>query len=781
MPSSWGATEKAGDAPVCRVRVSVSGVVQGIGFRPRLHRIATRLGLGGWVRNTREGVIVEVGGPGPGVDRFLQRLREELPAGTIGVSTCPIDGPGTGDTCFEIRDSDTDGDGPAAPPPDVAPCAECVRELLDPDNRRYRYPFITCARCGPRFTLLESMPYDRERTVLRAFPLCAACEREYSDPEDRRFHAQAIACPDCGPQLQWWDASGVIQATRDAAIQAACDQICGGGIVAVKGVGGFQLMVDATSPAAVQRLRERKARPAKPVAVMFRDLEMAREFSGLTPDEEALLASPEAPIVLVNGRSRPSGGTTLAAEVACGLPWVGAMLPSSPLHHLLLRDLGVPVVATSGNRSEEPICFREAEVVERLGGLADGFLVHDRPIVRPVDDSVVQWVAGRRQIMRRARGWVPLPVELPLGRGGIPVPVVLGMGTHQKNAVALGVGERVWLSAHLGDMDTVAARQGLERTVDDLGAVLGATPTVAVVDRHPDYYPTQQAIRSFSSGTSGGVVSVSHHAAHVLSCMAEQGLNGPVLGVAWDGTGLGPDGTLWGGEFLKVGESGVVRIAHWRPFPLPGGERGVEEPRRAALGLLWELLGADAVEVLPDDVRRSFEPAELRVLLHSLERGVCCPRTSSVGRLFDAVASLTGLRQRSRFEGDAAMALEAACMDLHSGEQYDATMNGNLLDWAPLVWQVLEDIRSGVPRGRVALRFHNTLAAAVVTVANGCGLGRVVLSGGCFQNRRLTETVVKRLRETGFTPYWQERVPPNDGGIALGQVFAHRLGLAGKV
>ncbi|MCX8090533.1 MAG: carbamoyltransferase HypF [Verrucomicrobiae bacterium] len=829
-----------------RLRLCVRGAVQGVGFRPFVHRLATALGLRGWVNNSPQGVWIEVEGSRATLEAFLVRIEVEKPPHSFiqSLEASWLDPVGYAD--FQIRESDPGGEKTVLVLPDIATCPECVREIFDPANRRHRYPFTNCTHCGPRFSIIEALPYDRARTTMKGFAMCPQCQAEYDEPRDRRFHAQPNACPTCGPRLELWDARGRSLQVGDAALRAAAQAIRAGQIVAVKGIGGFHLMVDARNDAAVRQLRERKHREEKPFALLFPTLESVRVVCEVSPLEERLLRSPEAPIVLLrrraacpadeNRRGIKSGDPAAAGvfhrvsdSVAPGNPNLGVMLPSNPLHHLLMADLGFPVVATSGNLSDEPICTDEREALERLGGVADLFLVHNRPIARHVDDSIVRVVLGRELVLRRARGYAPLPVLLTGGRGAhsegsrlaatrplapptspgegerspaegedVPAATILAVGAHLKNTVALALGQQVFLSQHIGDLETEPAHRAFRRVVADLPKLYGVAPDTVAADLHPDYISTQLA-RQLSAGEREAnewaghprLIGVQHHIAHVLACMAENELKPPVLGVAWDGTGYGLDGTIWGGEFFRVSAGRVERVAGWRSFPLPGGDAAAREPRRAALGVLFEMFGEGAFERAALPTLGAFSPAELTALKSALVRGVNCPRCCSVGRLFDAVASLAGLRQRMRFEGQAAMELEFALEGAETGEAYpvdiraettadvDKTATHNrqpeiLLDWSPMIAAILADVARGARIGEISAKFHNALVGSIQTVAQRVGAGRVALSGGCFQNRHLTERAVAALRAAGVQAYWHQRVPPNDGGIALGQVVAAR-------
>jgi hydrogenase maturation protein HypF len=779
-----------------RLRVSIRGAVQGVGFRPFVYRLATGMGLPGWVVNSAAGVTVEVEGAPARLDEFRARLVEERPPRAViqGLEASVLDPVGLAG--FEIRES-TAGEKTALVLPDIATCPDCLRELFDPADRRFRYAFTNCTNCGPRFTILHALPYDRPRTTMAGFRMCGACQAEYDDPLDRRFHAQPNACAACGPCLELWTPDGAVLARGDEALAGAVAAIRGGAIVALKGLGGFHLMADAGNDEAVLRLRAAKAREEKPFALMVADRAMAAALCRLGDAEARLLVSPEAPIVLLEKLDDRRVGRA----VAPGNPCLGLMLPYTPLHHLLLSDLRRPVVATSGNRADEPICTQEREALARLKGLADVFLVHDRPIARHADDSVLRVVLGRELMIRRARGYAPMPIEVAGNRTQ-----VLAVGAQLKNAIALSVGEQAFVSQHVGDLETPEALAAFEEVTTALQGIYDVCPTVVACDAHPDYPSTVYARRLGAkavpaAGQAAGlcdplpaasrqlpaIVKVQHHVAHVFGCMAENHLAPPALGVAWDGTGYGLDGTIWGGEFFSVAADGVRRVATFRPFGLPGGDQAIREPRRTAAAVLFAMQGAEAFEQEDLAPIRDLSAVERRALCRMLERGVNTPATSSVGRLFDAVAALAGLRQRVRYEGQAAMELEFAIDGRDSGGHYpfewlDAGPPGPaLLDWRPMMAALVADVRGGVGVSAVAARFHRTLAEMIVYVAVRQGIESVVLSGGCFQNRRLTELAVSRLREAGCRPYWHQRIPPNDGGIALGQIAAVASGIRGAV
>jgi hydrogenase maturation protein HypF len=750
-----------------RVRFEVHGAVQGVGFRPFVWRLAHALSLSGWVRNDIAGVFIELEGEEEALRAFRRALDEAPPRlarirEILESSTEP-----SGESGFRILPSEGAGARTTLVLPDVATCSACLAEILDPKDRRHLYPFANCTDCGPRFTIVTDLPYDRPATTMAAFTLCPECRAEYEDPRDRRFHAQPIACPACGPTVEAWSPDGEVVARRHEAIVAAAEALREGKVVAVKGLGGFHLMCDARSEDAVAALRRRKSREEKPLALMVRDVAMGRALADVSPEAEALLGGPEAPIVLVPRRQ----DAAVAAGVAPGRPELGLMLPATPLHHLLLRETGFPLVATSGNRSEEPIATDEREALTRLAGMADLFLVHDRPIARHVDDSVARLVAGAPRLLRRARGWAPLPVAVRAD-----LPVILGVGAHMKTAVALSIGRQVFVSQHIGDLETPEALEAFARVIADFERLYGVSPEAVAHDLHPGYASTVFA-KKLAAERGIPAIAVQHHHAHLAACLAENEIDGPALGVCWDGTGYGTDGSVWGGEFLLGDAADFARVAHIRPFRLPGGEAAVREPRRTALALLLESRGRSVLSREELEPVRAFTLAERDILAQMLARSVNAPVTTSAGRLFDAAASLLGLVQRSAFEGQAAMAVEAAALAAPAGAgAYPFPLvkrNGApaLLDWEPLVDALLEDRAKGAPAGVMAARFHAALADGISAAARQAGSQRVALTGGCFQNKLLTELAVERLRADGIEVLLHGAVPPNDGGIGVGQVL----------
>ena len=785
-----------------RVVVRVRGSVQGVGFRPFVHRLATELKLSGWVLNGPSGVVTEAEGPREALEGFVLRLEKEKPPAACihGVEFSFLEPVGYGG--FTIRESSEGGGapgggapgggaqgggaqgggapgggaqgcGPTVPVvPDLATCGDCLREVMDPHDRRYRYPFANCTNCGPRYSIVTGLPYDRERTTMAGFRMCPECRREYGDPGDRRFHAQPIACPACGPRLALWDASGRTAASGDDALRLAMEHLKRGAAVAVKGLGGFQLVVDARNEEAVRGLRQRKLRDEKPFALMYPAPADVMADCEVAPLEERLLRSPECPIVLLRRRSgggHPGAGR-IAPSVAPGNPSLGVMLPYTPLHHLLMGGLGFPVVATSGNLSDEPMVTDEKEVRARLGAVVPWFLVHDRPIARPVDDSVARVVAGREQVLRRARGYAPAPVFTAAGAEAAFPDGVLAAGAHLKNAAAISVGGAAVISQHIGDLDTPRALEQYRATIASLSFLYRFAPSRVACDLHPDY-----ASSRYARSLGVPVTEVQHHLAHVLSLGAENQLDPPFLGVAWDGTGMGPDGTVWGGEFIAVTADGWRRMAHLRTFPLPGGEAAVKEPRRSALGMLYAVRGDAAFGPAGRAVTARFQGQELGIIRTMLANSVNSPVTSSAGRLFDGFSSLVGLSQKAAFEGAPAMALEYAATGFPDEDAYPFAVTGGepmVVDWEPSLLAAMKDLESVVPTGVIAARFHNMLARAVAEVARRTGIKRVGLTGGCFQNRYLTERAIAELEGAGCAVFIHQRVPPNDGGIALGQLQA---------
>ncbi len=745
-----------------RLRAVIFGCVQGVGFRPFIYRLANELGLSGWIVNSSSGVTIEVEGAKEQLEIFVKRIREEKPVCASIQSFEYSFLNSVGYKNFEIRFSDSSGDKTALILPDIAMCPDCLKEIFDSNNRRYLYPFTNCTNCGPRFSIIESLPYDRANTSMKDFAMCPQCQNEYNDPANRRFHAEVNACPVCGPHLALWNDNGKEISKHQTAILEAVEAIKDGAIVALKGLGGFQLIADARNNESVKRLRQRKHREEKPFALMFPSLQAIEAECNVSALEKQLLLSSEAPIVLLKRKISPNG-STIASSIAPANPYLGVMLPYTPLHHILMRQLEFPVVATSGNLSDEPICIDEHEALARLKGIADVFLAHNRGIVRHMDDSIVRVVADRPLLLRRARGYAPLPVRLMESS-----PSILAVGGHLKNTVALSVGQNVFLSQHIGDLETAQSTQAFNRSTKDLPRLYDATIKLVACDMHPEYLSTKFAKESGITMTQ-----VQHHHAHIVSCMSENDINTKVLGVSWDGTGLGSDETIWGGEFLLSTLSSFKRMGHLRTFRLPGGDKAVKEQRRSAMGVLYEIFGETVFERNDFLSVKAFTANELVVIKQMLKSSLNSPVTSSAGRLFDAVSSLIGLYQQTTFEGQAAMGLEFILPATALNENYPFAIlekSSAIIDWEPMMREILEDLKQNVSRSVISAKFHNTLVEMIVQMAQQQKEKQVCLSGGCFQNKYLLERAVERLREEGFSPIWHQRVPTNDGGIALGQI-----------
>jgi hydrogenase maturation protein HypF len=753
-----------------RVRIRISGAVQGVGFRPFVYRVARELGVSGWISNDPAGVIIEAEAQDDVLARFAERLRFAAPPHAVihSLDVETLDPQHSREFC--IRESAGGGARTAVVLPDIATCDDCRDELLDAADRRAGYPFINCTNCGPRYSIVRALPYDRVNTTMAGFTMCDRCRGEYRYPLDRRFHAQPNACPVCGPRVALCTAEGAAAPCVDP-IAAAAEALRAGSIVAVKGLGGFHLMVDARNDAAVAALRERKHRPAKPFALMAASLAEARRIVDVDDVAAALLESPAAPIVLLPRRRIYAAARDVIA-VADGIapdnPYIGVMLPATPLHHLLMHAFGGPLVATSGNRSDEPICTDNHETFARLSGIADLFLVHDRPIERHVDDSVAMVSNAIPVLLRRARGYAPMPVLV-----AEPLPELLAAGPHMKNTIALSKGTQVFISQHIGDLETCEAQAAFERTTSDFLRLYEATPAAIVHDLHPDYISTRFAAR-LAARHALPAIAVQHHHAHMAAAMAENAVSCRTLGVVWDGTGYGSDGTIWGGEFLLGDAAAFTRAAHILPFRLPGGEFAIRRPRRIAAALLHAAGGAEAVLREMDD-GPAPAPQQLAVLLQMLDTGLRSPVTTSMGRLLDGIAALLGLCRTATFEGEAAIRLEHVADAAEHGA-YDVAITCTrgapaLLDWRPLLHAVLSDLRRGVPRPRIAARVHNGLVSAAAAVAELVGCDHVALSGGCFQNRILLERTAAALAHRGFRVLQHRRVPANDGGVSFGQII----------
>ena len=759
-----------------RVRARVTGTVQGVGFRPYIHRLAADLELAGYVLNDDRGVLLEVEGSAPAVASFLERLPADAPPLATVEDVAAEDVAPTGATEFVIEASRHEGEPLALVSPDVATCDACLRELLDPEDRRYRYPFTNCTDCGPRFTIVRGVPYDRPLTTMAGFQMCARCQAEYDDPSDRRFHAQPNACPACGPSLRLLDASGSALDLADP-LAAVADAWGRGLVVAVKGLGGFHLACRADLEQAVAALRARKHREDKPFALMAPDLETARELVELTEAEEALLLGRERPIVIARRRAQAA----VADSVAPGSPDLGVMLPYTPLHHLLLGDAGTTLVMTSGNVSDEPIAYGDDDALRRLRGIADLFLVHDRPIHTRTDDSVVRSLGSTRErplIFRRSRGYVPASIALPTA---VPVPL-LACGAELKSTFCVAKGERAWVSHHIGDLKNYETLLSFEEGVAHFERLFAVEPQAVAHDLHPDYLSTAYARRR--EGLD--LVGVQHHHAHLAACLAEHGEQGPAVGAIYDGTGYGTDGTVWGGELLVGGVSDCVRAGRLTTVAMPGGEAAIREPWRMACAWLLAATGGDEPE-LPAALRGRVDPERWHAVSRVSQGGLAAPLTTSMGRLFDAVAALCGLRTEVTYEGQAAIELESVS-DPHESSVYPLPLGeeeGQLvLDARETIAAIAADAEGGAEPPLVGARFHNAVAAATATACSRAaethGLDTVVLSGGVFQNRLLLERTLPALAGVGLRTLVPVQLPPGDGGISYGQaaVAAARLAAA---
>ncbi|EMI19358.1 (NiFe) hydrogenase maturation protein HypF [Rhodopirellula maiorica SM1] len=768
-----------------RRAITVTGIVQGVGFRPFVHSLASRYRLVGFVQNRSGEVQIEVEGAAAKLDQFIEQLQSHAPAlSRINqLSWLPV--PICGDACFRIVDSEQGLASQVFVSPDVAMCEDCRRELFDPADRRFRYPFLNCTQCGPRLTITDRAPYDRVNTTMAAFEMCAACRAEYENPRDRRFHAQPIACPDCGPRLQLLDENAKPITAEDPLTRFVAG-LMQGKIGALKGIGGYHLVCLAKDDDVVTRLRKRKHRDQKPFAVMVGNSTLAARWCVINDAERELLQSPRRPIVCLRKRNRVPGISDTVAPTNASL---GMMLPYSPLHALLMDCIGdQPLVMTSGNRRDEPMAYQDADAIERLCGIADCFLTHNRAICVRCDDSVTRVISGRESPLRRSRGDAPMPIKLPFV---CPQPI-LAVGGQLKNVFALASGDQAFLSHHIGDLDHLAAYESFGRDIALYERLLEIQPDVVVHDLHPDYASTTYAVERAEQDSSC-VFGVQHHHAHLASCMVEHGIAGDVIGVIFDGSGYGSDETIWGGEFLVGGYPSFKRAAQLRPVRLPGGDKATKEPWRVALSYFMQ---ADCdCEAWQREVNAAIRPSAVRpsavrIVQQMIDRGFNSPWTSSAGRLFDAVAAIAGIRQTAHFEGQAAIELEAIALQVDGDETYpieplqqtaEWTSSCQVVDTRPLIRSVVADGANKIDKAIIARRFHNTLAAMTVQtciqIANSTSINRIVLSGGAFTNTLLSSLVVAQLQSKGLSVFVHQRVPANDGGLCLGQlaIAAHSL------
>jgi hydrogenase maturation protein HypF len=752
------------EGPISLRRIHVTGVVQGVGFRPFVYQLADRHGLAGWVCNTSAGVDIEVEGPPQALAQFLTGLKAEAPPLARIESITATNHSPDGYQQFEIRHSVAQEGRYQLISPDIATCEDCLRELLDPQDRRYRYPFTNCTNCGPRFTIIEDIPYDRPQTTMREFLMCPDCQAEYDDPLDRRFHAQPNACPVCGPSLGLTNEEGTKIAAEDE-ISAVVQLLREGKILAIKGLGGFHLACDATNEEAVWRLRQRKGRPAKPMAVMMATMEEIETHCLVSCEEEELLTSSQRPIVLLPWKDE----STVSSLVAPGNRHLGVMLPYTPLHHVLLSEMGRPLVMTSGNISEEPIAIDNKEAHARLRDIADYFLLHNRDIYARYDDSVWMVVEGKAQPLRRSRGYAPFPIRLPF-----KARQVLACGTELKNTFCATKDEYAFLSQHIGDMENMETLEHFETSIELYKRLFRLEPEIVAYDLHPDYLATRYALNLEGSFK---LAPVQHHHAHIVSCMVDNGVRGEVIGVALDGTGYGTDGRIWGGEFLVADYRSFRRVGHLQYVPLPGGEAAIRSPYRMAIGHLYTLLGDEELKAaLP--FLGEVDELELGIIKQQIYKAINAPLTSSCGRLFDAVSALLGFHGQTTYEAQAAIELEMiAAGQEGDGESYPFSIleqQGDRAIQLSEIWRgILNDLRAQLSPAAIALKFHNTIAQITADVcrqgAKETGLNRVALSGGCFQNRLLLTKTVGLLHEAGFEVLTHSQVPCNDGGVSLGQ------------
>jgi len=746
-----------------RRHFSIGGIVQGVGFRPFLHRLAHDFTLTGWAHNTPAGVELEFQGAADAMATISNKITTQAPPLAVIDSIIETELATIDEHSFSIIAS-TEGVSDVQIAPDSTLCDDCLRELFDPADRRYHYPFITCTNCGPRYSIITGTPYDRPKTTMSGFPLCPRCQQEYDDPSDRRFHAQPLACPVCGPHVTLQDESGHAVAEGSEAMSQAIKLLSEGAILAVKGIGGYHLAVDACNADAVRHVRTRKRRDEKPFAVMTVDLETARRLCNFDELEERLLLSPESPIVIL----RKTPDCPVAEEIAPGNGWLGVMLPYTPIHHLLLKGGGfTALVMTSANRSDEPIVHENGEALQQLSGIADYYLTHDRPIHTRCDDSVIRVFQGRPLFYRRSRGYVPRAIRLPFS-----VRPLLAVGSEMKNAICLASGDKAFLSQHIGDLKNDSICDSFCHSIEHLGALLRITPESIACDQHPDYL---SSVYAAESGLP--VDSVQHHHAHLAACMAENGLLDDAIGLIYDGTGFGIDGTIWGGELLVGGYHGFRRAGHFRQVPLPGGDVAVREPWRMALSCLFAILG-DSAFSLDHRLSGHLSATERDVFATMLKRGINSPLTSSCGRLFDAVAALLGLRHKVSYDGQAAIELEALAEGSsgqeHGPYEYSIVAGTPLqIDFLPMFPAIFKSMQNAIPKADIAHRVHTTVAqasvAACLRIAEDTGINQVVLSGGVFQNRLLTEMMYTGLTSSGLQVFTHRLTPPNDGCIALGQ------------
>ncbi len=744
-----------------KVKIIIRGVVQGVGFRPFIYRLANELGIKGWIINSSQGVFIEAEHDRTTLEKFIQKINKDRPKNSFIQSFEHIWLDMEGFTDFEIRESQEAGNKTALVLPDISTCNDCLKEIFDTENRRYLYPFTNCTNCGPRFSIIADLPYDRRNTTMGEFEMCDNCRAEYTDPSDRRFHAEPTACPKCGPQVTLLDEKQALVSEKNDAINDTVRLIKEGRIIALKGIGGYQLICDAGNDVSVMMLRTRKKRSEKPFALMFLDIDMVKTECEVNENEKRILNSVEAPIVLL--KKRKNINSAISNECAKNNPYLGIMLPYSPLHHILMKYLGSAIVATSGNISEEPICISEEEAYSKLSGIADYFLVHNRKILRHVDDSIVRYAGGNEMMLRRARGYAPLPLVMK----GIEEKIVLAAGPHLKNTIALNKGSNVFISQHIGDLENVESINAFKRVINDLEGFYELKPDRVICDLHPDYTSTK-----YSEALEIQVHKIQHHYAHVLSCMAENEIEADVLGVSWDGTGYGTDGTIWGGEFIIPKGGEFIRKGYFKTFRLPGGEQAIHDVWKIGFSLLYDVYGGEVFELTNIPLTKM---AGAKLIKQMLDKELNSPITSSAGRLFDGVSAIIGLRNTVNFEAQAAMELEFATDDVKTNDYFSFSideLNDSTLifNWQDIVKGIVDDINNKISAGIISAKFHNSLVEAIVQISKKVGFEKIALTGGCFLNKYLLERAINRLSEEGFKVYTQQRVPAGDGGISLGQM-----------
>ncbi|WP_324282913.1 carbamoyltransferase HypF [Cyanobacterium aponinum UTEX 3221] len=774
-----------------RYEIKINGLVQGIGFRPFIYQLAHKLNINGWINNSSEGVTIQIECSPETLNLFIAKIKQEKPQQSyienLVISSLNF----VGYKSFIIRDSQKENKPISASIlPDLSTCNDCIKELFDCQNRRYRYPFINCTNCGCRYSIIKKIPYDRIFTTMSKFEMCEECEKEYKNPLDRRFHAQPNACEKCGPHLELWNQKGEILAKFDQALQTTCELIKQGKILAIKGLGGFHLVIDSRNKLAVNKLRQLKNRPDKPFALMYPNLDKITQDCYVSSLEKKILLSSASPIVLLR-RKKENSLSLICSEIAPNNPYLGIMLPYTPLHHLLLAELNFPIVATSGNRHSEPICIDETEALVKLNSIADYFLVHNRPIFSPIDDSIVRVIDNQVIILRCARGYAPLSITLK-NQNIARDKNILALGGHLKSAIALKIDNKVFLSQYLGNLDNLENEELLDNTTKKLNNIYQIKPDLITCDLHPDYYSTKytetiidkfhkegKLSKNEDRKNSISLVKVQHHIAHIYSVIAEHNLNLPLLAIAWDGTGYGLDKTIWGGEFFLITEEKIQRIATFSPFPLLGGERAIIEPKRITLALLSQTFKAENnLDTIINKLKinQYFCSQELAVLKKMLAKQINSPLTSSVGRLFDGISCLLKPKEIITFEGQAAMALEYLTNDIITTETYPFSWQYNAdkcnyIYWESIVRNIVKEYLENQSINDISVKFHQTLVKVISTVAEKVRLKNIVLAGGCFQNKYLLENTIHSLRKNNFQVYYSKKVPTNDGGLALGQIL----------